>query len=459
MCKDVHSFVVHFNSHYKFHGQSQQIKIWDVGSCFQREASQRAEALTSLEPLVAIHKHTNSIRTVNFHPTVSNLLVSTSQDMTLRYFDAEQGSEVSCMSIPQAVTVNVSFNYDGSLMALAGKDRTVRIVDPRSGAVVLTTESSLAAAAAGSRSSVGSSNPHIGRNLRVAWCATRTGAFADPLITVSAGSSGQRQVHMWDPRNLQAPLVSKSIDSASGQLFPMFDETMNTVFLVGKGDTIIRTYEMIFLEETTPTVVTNPSLLEKSTDFQSSIEPFAGVCMLPKRCCDVRNVEVARVLKLTSDAVTPISFKVPRADHLKTYFHDDLFPPVRARTSLATVPDWESADSDASLFQPILESLQPEGMPAISTSAPEPTPSSTRSKVDSFKQEQVRAAEENKQREDNFARLQAMAVQNSQYNKNLSGGTSNVAPTATAARVAAAHAQAAATAEEVDSDDNWDDED
>jgi len=433
-----------------------------VDSCFQREMSQRAEALTSLEPSAVLNKHTNSIRTVNFHPTVSGLVASTAQDMTLRYFDAEQGSEVSCMSIPQAVTINVSFNYDGSLMALAGKDRTVRVVDPRSGSVVLTTESSLATAAAGSRSSVGSSNPYIGRNLRVAWCCTRAGAHSDPLLTVSAGNSGLRQVHMWDPRNLSAPLVSKSIDNASGQLFPMFDETMNTVFLVGKGDTIIRTYEMIFLEETTPGVapaLSNPSLLEKSTDFQSNIEPFAGVCMLPKRCCDVRNVEVARVLKLTSDAVTPISFKVPRADHLKAYFHDDLFPPVRARSSLATVPDWESADADVSLFQPILESLQPEGMPAISTSAPEPTPSSTRSKVDSFKQEQAKALEENKLREDKFARLQAMAVQNSQYNKNLSGGTSNAPPTATAARVAAAHAQAAEAAEEVDSDDNWDDED
>jgi hypothetical protein len=110
------------------------------------------------------------------------------------------------------------------------------------------------------------------------------------------------------------------------------------------------------------------------------------------------------------------------------------------------------------LFQPILESLQPEGMVAISTAPPEPTPSSTRSKVDSFKLEQAKAAEESKQREDKFARLQAMAVQNSQYNKNLSGGVSSAPPTATAARVAAAQ-KAAEVTEEVDSDDNWDDDD
>lgn len=372
------------------------------------------------------------------------------------------------MSIPQAVTVNVSYNYDGSLLALAGKDRAVRIVDPRVGSVVLSTEntSSLASAPAGSRTSLtAGSNPYIGRNLRVAWCATRTGVNADPLLTVSAGSNGMRQMHLWDPRSLQAPLISKSIDNGSGQLFPLFDEAMNTVFLVGKGDTILRTYEMMFLEETTAAGAGGasapdspvqgsvlPGLLEKVTDFQSSIEPFAGVCMLPKRSCDVRNVEVARVLKLTSDSLIPISFKVPRADHLKSFFHDDLFPSVRSRNPLATVPDWESGDTDTTVFQPLLESLQPADLPRMSESTPEPTPSSTRSKVDTFRLELKRQEEESKVREDKFAKLQNLAVQNSQYNKNLSGGTS-LSPGLSAA------AGKAAEPEEVDSDDNWDDED
>lgn len=424
-----------------------------MDSCFKQD--NRSAAISSLEPTCSINKHTNSIRTVAFHPTVSGLLCSTAQDMTLRCFDAEQGSEVSCLQIPQAVTVNLTFNYDGSLMALAGKDRAVRIVDPRAGTVILSTENTLASAAAGSRTSATGSNPYLGRNLRVAWCATRTGVHADPLLTVSAGSNGMRQMHLWDQRSMQAPLITKSIDNGSGQLFPLFDETMKTVFLVGKGDTILRTYEMIFLEETTAAGAPAadavlPGLLEKVTDFQSSIEPFAGVCMLPKRCCDVRNVEVARVLKLTSDALIPISFKVPRADHLKSFFHDDLYPSVRSRNALAAVPDWESTDADVAVFQPLLESLQPEGMAKVSESTPDPTPSSTRSKVDSFRLEQKRVEEESKLREDKFARLQNLAVQNSQYNKNLSGGVSN-APTAAAAAKAA-------EPEEVDSDDNWDDD-
>jgi hypothetical protein len=365
------------------------------------------------------------------------------------------------MQIPEAVTVNVSYNYDGTLLALAGKDRMVRIVDPRARTVVMSTESGLTANAAGARTSV-SNHPYLGRNLRVAWCCTRSGANADPLLTVSSGNNGLRQIHMWDPRAMQTPLVTKAIDSASGQLFPLFDETMNSVFLVGKGDTILRTYEMLFLEENVPGAM--PSMLEKCTDFQSSTEPVAGICMLPKRTCDVRNVEVARLLKLTTDALTPISFRVPRADHLKAYFHDDLYPPVRAARSLATAPEWASEDTDVAIFQPVLESLQPEGMAAISTSTPDPTPSSTKSKVDSFKLAQQKAEEESKLRESNFSRLQQMAVQNAQYNRNVSGGTANAAlqaanTAASAASAGASTKSAAAAVEEVDSDDNWDDED
>jgi hypothetical protein len=435
------------------------VKLWDIDSCFRRDKAEHAAALSSLEPCAALTTHTNSIRTVNFHPTVAGLLSSTSQDMSLRYFDVEQGSEVSCMQIPEAVTVNVSYNYDGTLLALAGKDRMVRIVDPRAHRVVLSTESGLSANAAGARTSV-SNHPYLGRNLRVAWCCTRTGASADPLLTVSSGNSGLRQMHVWDPRAMQTPLITKAIDSASGQLFPLFDETMNSVFLVGKGDTILRTYEMLFLEENVPGAM--PSMLEKSTDFQSSIEPVAGICMLPKRTCDVRNVEVARLLKLTTDALIPISFRVPRADHLKAFFHDDLYPPVRAARSLATAPEWASEDTDVTIFQPILESLQPEGMAAISASTPDPTPSSTKSKVDSFKLAQQKAEEESRLRESNFNRLQQMAVQNAQYNRNVSGGTASAALQAAntaAASAGSTKSNAAAVVEEVDSDDNWDDED
>lgn len=301
------------------------------------------------------------------------------------------------------------------------------------------------------------------RNLRVSWCARS--ATQDPLVSVSAGSHGLRQISLWDPRSLAQPITTKSVDNASGQLFPMFDEGLNTVFLAGKGDTVVRAYEIASLSAaaaveaggSTPTPATNGDyLMEKACDFQTSREPIAGVCLLPKRVCDVRSVEVARLLKLTADSVVPLHFRVPRAEHLQNYFHDDVFPPVRARHTEVTVSDWEHAPRSEyhvanPLFTPLRESLRPEDMTNVSEKPAEPAPSASKSKIESFRNKIAQDKEEERERESQFARLQQLAVQNAQYHRNLSGGA---APKRIGSVVVHNPQQ---QSDEEDSDDNWDD--
>ena len=104
------------------------VKIWDLDRTVFPESGEKVDMAT-VEPVQALSTHRNTIRTCTFHPTVSSLLCSTSQDLTMRFYDTEAGAEVSCIEIPQAVTINTSFNYDGTLVAVAGKDRQFRIVD------------------------------------------------------------------------------------------------------------------------------------------------------------------------------------------------------------------------------------------------------------------------------------------------------------------------------------------
>jgi len=86
-----------------------------------------------------------------------------------------------------------------------------------------------------------------------------------------------------------------------------------------------------------------------------------GVCFLPKQCCEVREVEIARMLKLHSDKIEPIKFIVPR--QRKEFFQDDLFPPTRSIATSANVSsDW-SAGKNA---DPILESVAPKNMVFLS---------------------------------------------------------------------------------------------
>ena len=51
--------------------------------------------------------------------------------------------------------------------------------------------------------------------------------------------------------------------------------------------------------------------------------------MIPKRCVNVMGCEIARLLKLTSNSVEPLSFIVPRKSEM---FQPDIFPDCYAGT-------------------------------------------------------------------------------------------------------------------------------
>lgn len=418
------------------------IKLWDVQSALdhyqvklQEEQERQLKFYgknktlpTSInvsynESIGSFHQHTNSIRTINFHPTIPSLFCSTSQDMTLRFFDLNNIEEISSLkvfgnvgSVSDALITNISFNYDGTQLLMASKDRQLRSIDPRMNQITNTVQHA----------------KYLGRNLRVAWCARSLAE--DPVVTVSAGSGGLRQIALWDRRNWSEPLVVRMIDNASGQLYPMYDEGLNVVYVAGKGDTMIRGYELSSLT-TDPSTDTKEGggekgekeyhyMMEKCFDYQvQGRDTIAGICMLPKRVVDIRAVEVSRILKLSNDSVNEIHFHVPRADYLKDYFHDDIYLPIRSNTeSKGTIYDWKSSTSENNeLFAPVLESLKPEGMINVSEKPVTPLPSESNSKIHSYRNKIAAKEEETKQNEEKFNKLQQLAFQNAQYHRNSSG--------------------------------------
>jgi hypothetical protein len=164
-------------------------------------------------------------------------------------------------------------------------------------------------------------------------------------------------------------------------------------------------------------------LVEKCCDYASSRDPIAGICMLPKKVCDIRSIEVSRLLKLTTDSVIPISFHVPRADYLKDYFHDDIYLSIRSTTLTkgVSIDDWKNLDTPMELFQPLLESMKPEGMMNVSEKPIAPLPSESNSKIASYRNSIEMKKQEEKANEDKFNRLQQLALQNAQYHRNASG--------------------------------------
>lgn len=368
------------------------VKIWSLPDL---EDQVSMSPLFESDAIASFSTHRNSVRTCNFHPTVEGLVVTSSLDMTVRLHDIHAGVEVSCTElegVAEGGQVNsVSFNYDGSLLSLACKDRVVRIMDPRANKITLSTPT----------------NSILGRNLGACWCYN--GPSNSSIVTVSSSSSGLRQMNLWDPRMMNQSLQTISIDNASGQLFPIFDEDSQVVYLAGKGDTIIRYYELFHPENSNPNIM-------KANEFQTSKDPIAGICMLPKRTCNVKNVEVSKFLKLTTDAVIPISFVVPRADSLKQYFQDDIFSPTRSKTTSVSIEEWKTLEI---LPSPSYESLKPDDMMNVSEKpVEEDSTSAKRPQV--FKAEIDKQEAENKQRDETFTRLQNLAIQRSKFHPNAS---------------------------------------
>ena len=368
----------------------------------------------------------NSVRSTIFHPTCDHILACSGLDKAVSFYDLETTNRlcsfdlnVACKGSAEVPAIsNLSFNFDGSAYALACKDKCVRIVDPR-----LPTEGAIVGQTA--------ADGPLGRNLRVEWCSNGSNACST-LLTVSSSSTGMRSIHLFDPRQLTAPLCSRTIDTAAGQLYPMYDPCLGLCFIAGKGDSTIRAYELSLQLGEKDCM----ALCEKAAEFPAPDRTTCtGICKLPISSCDIRNIECARLLKMTTTAVVPISVSLARSESLKQYFQDDIYGPVYSRTthhSAERFRQWLVAPANTVNIEPSLESLQPSDLPKLSE---KPVEAPKASKASSFRAAKEAEERELREKEEHMARLTAMANVNASYNKNKSMGDN-----------------------EVDSDDNWGDD-
>lgn len=367
------------------------VKVWDVNS----QNLRGNESLSSGGERCTL-PHANAVRCCLFHPTADAFLATGCQDGGVRFWDVSCGTEVLSLNLnlsEGASITNISFDYHGTVAGVACKDKVVRVIDPRSRGVSSVTPENI-----------------LGRNLRVTYCSTSS--FTS-FVTSCSSSTGLRRLMIWDPRNMSNAVSTQTVDNGSGALFPMFDEDTGLLMVAGKGDTIVRYYE----------VGSSQGLftLLKSGEYQTGKEPISGICMVPKKLCDVRNVEVTRLLKLSDSAVLPIGFILPRADNLKSFFQDDIYTPTRTRNSFIGVGDWlnQAGVPSEDLSALPLESLCPEGMTPLSA---KPVESPIKSKAKEFREVLNKAEEEKKQQEESFLRLQNLAIQRAKYHPNPSGG-------------------------------------
>lgn len=236
------------------------------------------------------------IRGIFPHPSVESILAARgSRDVFL--FDLSTGTHIAS-SPAGTYTADLQsscWSFLGDVLATTGKDKKLRLLDLRRSP----------------DSVIAETNCHSGtRGSRCVWLGD-----SPFLLTCGHSSLQERELLLWDSRNLSSHVKRERIDTSTGSLMPFFDADTGLLVLAGKGDSAVRLFE-IGGEGSEINAISN-------TPVGSDI--IRGACLMPKQANDSSACEVLRVLKLTDNCVQPVTFTVPRKE--KSKFHSDLFPP------------------------------------------------------------------------------------------------------------------------------------
>lgn len=267
------------------------------------------------EPIVDLIAHQRRVGLVVWHPTVQNILLSGGSDNKIFIWNIGTGEVVTEVELPE-LPISASWSFTGARFVVSCKDRKLRIIDPRSGTV----EQEVSG--------------HEGSKPAQVVFLRDGHVFSTGFSRMS-----ERQYALWD--ETLNNITMQEIDTSNGVIFPFYDPDTSMVYLCGKGDSVIRYFE----------VTDDAPYVHYLSCYQSS-DPQRGIGWMPKRGLNVNACEIARFYKLhTKGLCEVIPMTVPRKSEL---FQDDLYPDTIGDIPALTAEEWLEG-KDAS---PVLISLR-----------------------------------------------------------------------------------------------------
>ena len=309
------------------------------------------------------------LRPVKVVETYGDVISSASQDGTIRLWDISAASEtlrVDSADISDVV-VNLDWCDDGATIAAALRDKHACVVDTRSGEVAMRVKA------------------HQGtKGMRVRWLGG-----GKQLITTGFGRTSNRELSLWDARKFTTPVQTAKLPSGSGiplpRVIPGGSSGANLIMIGFRGESTIAFWESC------------SEKLHECSSYSAPGDPLCGIVNLPNSSRNVRELEVVRCLRLSSSAVEPISFRLPQAKALASFFRDDIYP-------LA---------------------VRPAGMPLLSERPPEQANAAmlrTKKYAEEMRAKAQAEAAEEARKAASMDRMAALARQHGAYNPNQSMG-------------------------------------
>ncbi|XP_053558117.1 coronin-1C [Bombina bombina] len=277
------------------------------------------------EPVVVLEGHSKRVGIVTWHPTARNVLLSAGGDNVVIIWNVGTGEAlINLEDMHSDMIYSACWNHNGSLICTASKDKKLRIIDPRKQEIVSEKDKA-----------------HEGaRPMRAIYLSDGN------VFTTGFSRMSERQLALWNPKNMDEPIALHEMDTSNGVLLPFYDPDTNIIYLCGKGDSSIRYFE-----------ITDESPYVHYLNTFISKEPQRGMGYMPKRGLDVNKCEIARFYKLHERKCEPIIMTVPRKSDL---FQDDLYPDTAGPDAPIEAEDW----FDGKNADPVLISLKDGYVPS-----------------------------------------------------------------------------------------------
>jgi coronin-1B/1C/6 len=137
------------------------------------------------------------------------------------------------------------------------------------------------------------------------------------------------------------------LDTSNGVMFPLYDPDTNMIYLCGKGDSVIRYFEITpeqpFVHYINTFQTPDPQRGIGKCEMKSVCRIFKHtnniiLGLMPKRGCDVSTCEIARFYRLNNSGLCQvITMTVPRKSEL---FQEDLYPDTLSDEAAITAEEW-----------------------------------------------------------------------------------------------------------------------
>jgi coronin-1B/1C/6 len=145
--------------------------------------------------VITLAETLRKVGNVTFHPCADNVLASTSGDHTLKMWDIVKSSNQLTLKHPDMIQ-SLAFNREGNLLVTTGRDKRIRIWDPRTNQVAQEAPGHACA-----------------KNSRAVYINS------DRIATVGFGKMSDRQLALWDVKNLSEPIGGFTmLDQSAGVL-------------------------------------------------------------------------------------------------------------------------------------------------------------------------------------------------------------------------------------------------